>query len=127
MWAALSTVSRRRLGPTLAEFRQRGARGVRASVAPFAGGSYRIVVNADVDRGVGIVAIARKEAAFAASLRRERGVWKVELDPAFTIEPVRPLPAERVVRRTQLAAEVVAPRPILSSAMWLERRAVRGP
>ena len=120
MWAALSTVSRRRLGPTLAEFRQRGARGVRASVAPFVGGSYRVVLNADAVRGVGVVAIARKQYTFAAPLRRERGVWKVELDPAFTIEPVRPLPAERVVRRTQLAAEVVARRPIVSSAMWLD-------
>ena len=37
MWAALSRVSRRRLGPTLADFRRRGARGVRADVAPFYG------------------------------------------------------------------------------------------
>ncbi len=120
MWAALSTVSRRRLGPTLADFRRRGARGVRSSFAPFV--ERRVIVNAAVDRGLGVVAVARQGAAFAVPVRRERGAWRVEIVPVFTVEAVRPLPAERVVQRTQLAAEVVAPRAIDGAAMWLDGR-----
>jgi hypothetical protein len=122
MWRALSRVSRQRLGPSLADFRRRGARGVRASVAPFVDGSYRVVVNAAVTPRLGVVAIASSDDAFAAPVRREGAAWKVELDPAFTVEPVRPLPHERVVQRTQLAAEIVAPRPIAASAMWFDGR-----
>jgi hypothetical protein len=120
MWKALSRASRRRLGPTLADFRRRGARGVRASVAPFAGRPYTIVVNTAVGRGLGLVAVTQAAEAFATPVRRGRGVWKVELDPMFTIEPVRPLPGERVVKRTQLAAEVAAPGRIDGARMWLD-------
>jgi hypothetical protein len=122
MWAALSRVSRRRLGPTLAEFRRRGARGVRAGVAPYLDGSYRVVLNADVGRGLGVVCIAKRNEAFAVPVRRERGVWKVEIVPVFTLEAVRPLPGERVLIRTQLAAEIVAPGRIDDAAMWLDGR-----
>jgi len=122
MWAALSRVSRRRLGPTLADFRRRGARGVRSSVAPVAYGSQRTFVDVVVGRGLAVVAVKARNtgAVFAAPLRSEKSVWKVEIDPAFTIEPVRPLPQERVLRRTQLAAEVVAPRKIDDAAMWFD-------
>jgi hypothetical protein len=122
MWAALSRVSRRRLGPTLADFRRRGARGVRAGVAPFVRGSYRVVLNADVDRGLAVVGVAKQDDAFAVPVRRERGVWKVEVISVFTVEAVRPLPGERVRVRTQLAAEVVAPGRIDGAAMWFDGR-----
>jgi hypothetical protein len=122
MWSVLSRVSRRRLGPTLADFRSRGARGVRASVAPFAYGSYRVVVNTAVHQGLGLVGVVKRDDALAVPLRRERGAWKVEIDPVFTVEAVRPLPAERVLRRTQLFAEVVAPRRLDDGVMWFDGR-----
>lgn len=120
MWAALSSVSRRRLGPTLADFRTRGARGVRASVVPFLEGSYRVILNTPVDRGLGLIGVARRNEAFAAPVRWERGLWKVEIDPVFTVEAVRPVPREDVLRRTQLSAEVSAPGKIDGAAMWLD-------
>jgi hypothetical protein len=122
MWATLSRVSRRRLGPTLSDFRARGARGVRAGLTPFAQGSYRVILNAPVDRGLGLVAVARRNDALAVPVRRERGVWRVEIDPVFTVEAVRPLPGERVLRRTQLSAEVSAPGKIDGAAMWFDGR-----
>jgi hypothetical protein len=122
MWSVLSRVSRRRLGPTLADFRARGARGVRASVAPYAYGSYRVVVNTAIHEGLGLVGVARRDEAFAVPLRRDRGVWKVEIDPVFTVEAVRPLPAEHVLRRTQLFAEVAAPRRLDHGVMWFDGR-----
>jgi hypothetical protein len=120
MWAALSRVSRRRLGPTLADFRARGARGVRAGIAPFVQGSYRVILNTAADRGLGLVAIVRRNEAFAVPVRQEGRLWKVEIDPAFTVEAVRPLPGEQVLRRTQLFAEVSAPGKIDGAVMWFD-------
>ena len=120
MWAALSRVSRRRLGPTLADFRRRGARGVRSSLAPFV--EHRVVLNVTVGPRLGVLAVVRGGEAFAVPVRRERGAWKVEIDPAFTVEAVRPLPGERVWRRTQLAAEVSAPGKIDGAGMWFDGR-----
>ena len=122
MWAALSRPSRRRLGPTLTDFRKRGARGVRSSLAPFVRGFPRVIVNAAVGRGLGVIAVAGRSeyGAFAAPIRLERGAWRVEIDPAITIEAVRPLPEERVQRRTQLFAEAVAPARIDGSGMWFD-------
>jgi hypothetical protein len=120
MWAALSRVSRRRLGPTLADFRRRGARGVRDGLAPFARASYRVILNAPVGRMLGLVAVARRNDAVALPVRREGGAWKLEIDPVFTVEAVRPLPGERVLRRTQLFAEVSAPGKIDGAAMWFD-------
>lgn len=124
MWRALSPISRKRLGPTLADFRRRGARGVRDGIAPFVRSRYRVVVNVDFtwDHSLGVVAIAggSEHGAFAVPVRREHGVWKVEIDPAFTVEAVRPLPGDRVLRRTQLAAEVAAPHMIDGAIMWFD-------
>ena len=124
MWSALSGVSQRRLGPTLTDFRMRGARGVRDSVAPFVHSSYRVIVSLDFswDRSLGLVAISggSEHGAFAVPVRRERGVWKVEIDPSFTVEAVRPLPGDRVLRRTQLFAEIAAPHMIDGTSMWLD-------
>ncbi len=122
MWATLSKVSHRRLGPTLADFRKRGARGIRASVAPLAQAPYRVILNTSVAQGLGLVAITARNDALAVPVRRERGRWKVEIDPLFTVEAVRPLPGERVRRRTQLAAEVSAPGKIDDAAIWLDGR-----
>ena len=122
MWASLSRVSRRELGSTLADFRRRGARGVRATVGPFIRG-YDVVVNTDIGRPYGgVVAISRGSDAFAAPMRWEKTAWKVEIVPAFTVEAVRPLPGERVLRRTQLATEIVAPSPVRFAAMWFDGR-----
>jgi hypothetical protein len=124
MWASLSRVSKRRLGPTLADFRSRGARGVRDGVAPFVRSPYRAIVNVDFtwDPSLGLVAISggSEHGAFAVPVRRERGVWKVEIDPTFTVEAVRPLPGDRVLRRTQLFAEVAAPHMIDGAIMWFD-------
>jgi hypothetical protein len=128
MWAALTRSSHRLLGPTLADFRGGGARGLRASLAPFDRGSFRVVVNAGIDLELGVVAIAGRRAfagrsaygAFAAPLRLERGEWKVQIDPSLTIEAVRPLDAERVQERTQLFAEVAAPGRIDEAGMWFD-------
>ena len=81
-----------------------------------------MILNAPVDRGLGLVAIAQGNDALAVPVRRERGTWKVEIDPLFTVEAVRPLPGDQVLRRTQLSAEVSAPGQIDDAAMWFDGR-----
>lgn len=124
MWSTLSQMSRLRLGPTLADFRTRGARGVHDGVAPYAGSPYRTIVNVGFawNRNLGLVAISggSEHGAFAVPVRRERGRWKVEIDPAVTVEAVRPLPGDRVVRRTQLFAEIAAVQMLDGASMWLD-------
>lgn len=124
MWRTLSPMSRKRLGPTLAAFRRRGARGVRDGIAPFVHGPYRVILNVGFpwSRTLGLVAISggSERDAFAVPVRQERGVWKVEIDPAVTVEAVRPLPDERVRRRTQLFAEIAARGPLDGASMWLD-------
>jgi hypothetical protein len=117
-------MSRKRLGPTLAGFRGRGARGVRDGIAPFVHRPYRVILNIDFtwNHSLGLVAISggRDHGAFAVPVRRERGVWKVEIDPAVTVEAVRPLPGERVRRRTQLFAEISARSPLDGASLWFD-------
>src|SRR5262245_19580157 len=124
MWATLSGVSRRRLGPTLTDFRTRGARGVRDGVAPFVRSPYRAIISVDFswDHNLGLVAISggTERGVFAVPLRREQGVWKVEIDPTFTVEAVRPIPGDRVLRRTQLFAEIAAPHMVDGAILWLD-------
>jgi hypothetical protein len=124
MWRTLSPMSRKRLGPTLAGFRGRGARGVRDGIAPFVHSPYRVILNIDFtwNHSLGLVAISggRDHGAFAVPVRRERGVWKVEIDPAVTVEAVRPLPGERVRRRTQLFAEIAARSPLDGASLWFD-------
>ena len=128
MWAALSTVSRRRLGPTLAEFRQRGARGVRASVAPFVGGSYRVVLN----DGCGSRGRHRGDRSQGGPPSQPRcggseACGKSSSTLRSRSSPYARCPRSACVRRTQLAAEVVARRPDSCLGDVARRRAVRGP
>ena len=124
MWSALSRMSRLRLGPTLADFRSRGARGVHDGVAPYVRSSYRTILNVGFtwDRDLGLVAISggSEHGAFAVPVRREHGMWKVEINPAVTVEAVRPLPGERVLKRTQLFAEIAALQMLDGAIMWFD-------
>ena len=124
MWSTLSRMSRLRLGPTLADFRARGARGVHDGVAPYVRGGHRIVLNVGFtwDRNLGLVAISggSEHGAYAVPVRREQRTWKVEIDPAVTVEAVRPLPGDRVLRRTQLFAEIAALQMLDGASMWLD-------
>ena len=124
MWSTLSRMSRLRLGPRLVDFRSRGARGVHDGVAPYVRSPYRTILNVDFswNRNLGLVAISggSEQGAFAVPVRRERGTWKVEINPAVTVEAVRPLPGERVLKRTQLFAEIAAVQMLDGAIMWFD-------
>jgi hypothetical protein len=121
-WGLLSRATKRRYGQTLAAFRAGKAPTVARQARRVHG--LPVVVATLITQRWAIAAVAGPRAAFAAALSRERGAWRIELGGPIRIEPVRPLPGERVVDRTQIAADVHAPAPIQEAGVWLDSNAL---
>jgi hypothetical protein len=119
MWERLSEPSRRRLGPTRGDFRRRAARALEQELV-LLGRRHELVLSQAITATFAVAAVARGSTVYAAALRLERGLWRVELGSPIRIEPLRPDPGETVSRRTQLAAEVTAGSPILEAGLWLD-------
>ena len=112
MWSMLSAVSKRRLGPTLARFRSRGAARLAEDVGSF--GRYKVIVSERITPEFGVVAIDGPRIVegrsvrdvYAAALRLEGEQWKLELGGPVDVRAVGPDPGahERVV--AQIAAAV---------------------
>jgi hypothetical protein len=119
MWERLSGPSRRRLGPTRSGFRRRAARALEQELGPL-GRRHELILSQAITPTFAVAALARGSTVYAAALRLERGLWRVELESPIGIEPLRPKPGETVARRTQLAAEVTAGSPILEAGLWLD-------
>jgi hypothetical protein len=122
MWRRLSAPSRRLLGPGLAAFRRESARGLAQELSEL-GRRNRPFLSQAITASFAVAAVGDGSSVFAAALRLERGVWRVELGSPLQIEPLRPKPGERVKRRTQLAAEVRAGAPVVEAGLWLDGRA----
>jgi hypothetical protein len=119
MWDRLSRPSRRRLGPTLTRFRRRAVRGLENDLAPL-GRRNELLLSETITASFAVAAVGRANRAYAAALRLEDGLWRIELASPVRIEPLRPKPGETVVRRTQLAAEVKAGTAIVEAGLWLD-------
>jgi hypothetical protein len=112
IWSMLSVASKRRLGPTLARFRARGATQLAEEVGSF--GRYKVIVSERITPEFGVVAIdgprilegKRVRDVYAAALRLEGESWKLELGGPVKVRAVGPDPGahERIVG--QIAAAV---------------------
>jgi hypothetical protein len=122
MWQRLSAPTRRRLGPTLDRFRSDAARALELELASL-GRRQELILSQTITSRFAVAAVARGSEAYAAALRLENGLWRVELGSPVRIRPLRPKPAETVTRRTQLAAEVTAGATIVEAGLWLDGRA----
>lgn len=122
MWQRLSAPSRRLLGPGQAAFRRGPARGLAQELSGL-GRRNRLFLSQTITPSVAVAAVRNGARVYAAALRRERGIWRVELGSPVQIEPLRPKPGETVRRRTQLAAEVTAGAPVVEAGLWLDGRA----
>lgn len=111
----VSPQTRKRLG-------LRDAWKLRTTVLPVAR-AYRFVLSERITENFAVVGVAGPAGAFAAALRRSGKSWKLELRGPVRIAAVRPQPSERVLRRTQLAAEVGANRRITEAGLWFDGRA----
>ena len=119
MWQRLSVPTRRRLGPTLDGFRGDAARALELELASL-GRRHELILSQTITSTFAVAAVARGSEAYAAALRLENGLWRVELGSPVRIRPLRPKPAETVPRRTQLAAEVTAGATLVEAGLWLD-------
>jgi hypothetical protein len=123
MWERLSAPTRRRLGPSLKGFRGNAARVLERELASL-GRRNELFLSQTITARFAVAAVARRRGqayeAYAAALRLEGGLWRVELGSPVRISPLRPKPAETVERRTQLAAEVTAGERIVEAGLWLD-------
>jgi hypothetical protein len=119
MWARLSAPTRRRLGPTLDRFRGDAARALELELESL-GRRHELILSQTITSRFAVAAVARGSEAYAAALRLENGLWRLELGSPVQIRPLRPKPAETVPRRTQLAAEVTAGATIVEAGLWLD-------
>jgi hypothetical protein len=134
MWTLLSRPTQKRLGPSLARFRAGVAQTLEHEPGAFGGSDYTVVVSERITGRFAVVGVAgerlaegvREYAAYAVALRLEGKKWKLELRAPIRIRPLRPDPGEKLVERTQLAAEVKAPAAIEEGGIWLDGEAVPG-
>jgi hypothetical protein len=119
VWQRLSAPTRRRLGSTLTGFRREAARGLEQELQPL-GRRPQLLLSQTIAPPFAVAAVGRGPRVYAAALRLENGLWRVELDAPLQLVPLRPNPGEVVQRRTQLAAEVKAGMPILEAGIWLD-------
>lgn len=106
MWELLSEPSRRRYGSTLEQFEQGEAQELARRLAPFEAGELPVSVSENVDGDFGLVAPSRGENAWAAPLRREGEVWRVELPGRLEISISGPPPGSKGKFVDQIGVEV---------------------
>jgi hypothetical protein len=112
MWDLLSTASKRRLGPTIARFRTRGAKRLAKNLGSF--GRYNVIVSERITPEFGVVAVdgsqvvegRRLREVYAAALRLEGEKWKVELGGPVHVRAVGPDPGAHEGVVAQVAAAV---------------------
>lgn len=119
MWERLSAPTRERLGPTLLAFRSRAAAALERDLEAI-GRRHELILSQTITPRFAVAAVAGENRTYAAALRLENGLWRVELGSPIDVQPLRPKPGEVVSRRTQLAAEVDAGTAIVEAGLWLD-------
>jgi hypothetical protein len=122
LWGMLSTDSKRRLGPTLGEFRSGAGGELADSIGAFR--DAKVIVSERITPGFGVVAIDghqdEKRAVYALALRLEGTRWKLELGSPVKIRPIGPLPGKREPIVAQIAAAVTGPGGSGTAVMYLD-------
>src|SRR5581483_219301 len=121
VWGMLSTASKRRLGPTLGEFKSGAGGELTDAVGSFRG--PRVVVSERITPVFGVVAIDGrqngKKAVYAVVLRLERSRWKLELGGPVHIRVLGPQPGSRGVV-AQIGVGVTGPGGSGTAVMYLD-------
>jgi hypothetical protein len=121
MWGLLSTDAKKRLGPTLGEFKSGAGGELADSLAGF--GTYKQVVSERITPEFGVVAVDNGKRLYAVPLRLEGERWKLELGGPVTIRPLGPQPdaVEPVV--AQIGVAVGGPAGVGTAVVYLDGRA----
>ena len=110
IWALLSRPSKRRLGPTEAAFaKSNELRALRRQLAPFRDGKLPVQISENIDDVFGVVALSRGSNAWAAPIRNEGDLWRVELGGPLRIDVSGPPPSSRGKFLKQIGIETHGP------------------
>jgi hypothetical protein len=123
LWTVLSTPSRKRLGPTFADFKARSAATIEQALLPFETGDSAVFVSQNVSQTFGVVAVRSGSRAIAFPLRNEGGTWKIESPGPVQIRIVSPQPGSTGAV-SQVATQVRAPGAIGDADVWVDGRLV---
>ena len=134
MWRLLSAPSQRRLGPTLAAFRNRAGPRLARQVGVFIPGRSRVFLEEPITALFAVAAYGGRTTVgegqpfgtFAAAMRREDDGWRVELGGPVQLRPLGPDPGEVASRAFQIAAGVEANAAVVEAGLWLDGQAVPG-
>jgi hypothetical protein len=95
IWSLLSKPSRRRLGPTLTQFKKAGAPQIERALIPFETRSVKLFLDRTLTDRFGIVAMRTGAHALAFPLRLEQRAWKIETPGPIRIRIIGPAPGSR--------------------------------
>ncbi len=125
MWGMLSTSSKKRLGPTLGEFKSGAGGELADSLAGFR--DYRVIVSERITPEFGLVAIDGrrdgKRSVYAVPLRLVGEHWKLELGSPVTVKPLGPLPGAVQPAVGQIGVAVGGPAGVGTAVLYLDGRA----
>jgi hypothetical protein len=130
MWELLSTSTRQRLGPTLADFRAHSGTELIEGVGSFR--RVRVIVSERITPELGVVAIdgsrvvegSRERQVYAVAMRLEGSSWKLELGGPVTVRPIGPDPGARERVVAQVAAAVGGPAGVGTAVMYVDGQTV---
>jgi hypothetical protein len=130
MWRMLSSSSRERLGPSLADFRTRAGVELTEGVGSF--GRFRVIVSERITPELGVVAIdgsrlgegSRERSVYAVILRLEESSWKLELGGPVRVRALGPSPNARERIVAQIAAAVEGPGGTGTAVMYVDGQTV---
>lgn len=128
MWSLLSLPSRERLGPDVEDFATGYETAFQEGVGTFAGTPYEVVLTVETKTGWGVAAVAgdrvrdskQEYATYAAALRREGDVWKLELDAPVVLRQVEPDWSSTSEALPRIVLQIEAETAIEEAGLWLD-------
>jgi hypothetical protein len=118
MWGMASAESKKRVGPTLGEFKSGAGGELADSLSEL--GDYEVIVSERLTPEFGIVAVDDGDRVYALPLRLEGDTWKLELGSPVQIRPLGPLPGKTEAVVAQIGAAVEGPGGDVNVVMYLD-------
>ena len=123
IWNLLSQPSRKRLGPTYADFAAGPATIMEQALKPFESAKLAPLISQSVSQEFGLVAVRNGTKALAFPLRLEGATWKVETPGPITFDILGPQPGSSGPV-AQVAVEVKSPGVIGDALLFVDGKPV---
>ena len=123
LWNLLSKPSRKRLGPTYADFARGSATVIEQALKPFENEDLTPFISQSVSEQFGLVAVRSGTKALAFPIRREGDTWKVETPGPIQFQILGPQPGSSGPV-AQVAVEIKSPGVIGDAILFVDGKAV---